>query len=62
VVGIGGFGGAAAMIVISLCIGLLLQVSRNNYVPVFMIAGSAYMVALLIIHSLVPRLAAVDIQ
>jgi len=62
VVGIGGFGGASAMIVISLCIGLLLQVSRNNYVPVFMIAGSAYMVALLIIHSLVPMLAAVDIQ
>jgi ACS family hexuronate transporter-like MFS transporter len=39
VVGIGGFGGAAAGIVVSLCVGLLLQLTRDNYVPVFMIAG-----------------------
>jgi MFS transporter, ACS family, aldohexuronate transporter len=62
VVGIGGFGGASAMIVVSLCVGLLLQLTRNNYVPVFMIAGSAYLVALLIIHALAPKLAAVNID
>jgi ACS family hexuronate transporter-like MFS transporter len=62
VVGIGGFGGAAAGIVVSLCVGLLLQLTRNNYVPVFMIAGSAYLTALVIIHALAPRLAIVDID
>lgn len=62
VVGIGGFGGASAMIVVSLCVGLLLQWTRNNYVPAFMIAGSAYLVALLIIHTLAPKLAAVNID
>jgi len=62
VVGIGGFAGAAAMIAIALFIGLLLQLTGNNYVPVFMIAGSAYLVALLIIHALAPRLAAVQID
>ena len=62
VVGIGGFGGAAASIVVSLCVGILLQLSRNNYVPVFMIAGSAYLIALLIIHALAPKLASVDID
>ena len=62
VVGIGGFGGAAAGIVVSLCVGILLQLTRNNYVPVFMIAGSAYLIALLIIHALAPKLASVDID
>ncbi len=62
VVGIGGFGGAAAGIVVSLCVGLLLQLTGNNYVPVFMIAGAAYLIALLIIHALAPRLQTVDID
>jgi ACS family hexuronate transporter-like MFS transporter len=62
VVGIGGFGGAAAGIVVSLCVGILLQLTRDNYVPVFMIAGSAYLMALLIIHALAPKLASVDID
>jgi ACS family hexuronate transporter-like MFS transporter len=62
VVGIGGFGGAGAAIVVSLCVGLLLQLTQNNYVPVFMIAGSAYLIALLVIHVLAPKLACVDID
>jgi ACS family hexuronate transporter-like MFS transporter len=62
VVGIGGFGGAAAGIVVSLCVGILLQLTRDNYVPVFMIAGSAYLIALLIIHALAPKLASVNIE
>ena len=30
--------------------------STGSYVPVFIIAGSAYLVALLVIHLLVPRM------
>jgi MFS transporter, ACS family, hexuronate transporter len=62
VVGIGGFGGAAAMIVLSLCVGLLLQFSGENYAPAFMVAGSSYLVALIIIHVLAPKLRAVEIE
>jgi MFS transporter, ACS family, hexuronate transporter len=61
VVGIGGFGGAAAMIVLSLCVGLLLQFTGENYAPLFMVAGSSYLVALIIIHALAPKLRAVEI-
>ena len=38
------------------CDGAILQATANNYVPIFVIAGSAYLVALLVIHALVPRL------
>jgi MFS transporter, ACS family, hexuronate transporter len=62
VVGIGGFGGAAAMIVLSLCVGLLLQFTRENYAPAFMVAGSSYVAALIIIHALAPKLRSVQIE
>jgi ACS family hexuronate transporter-like MFS transporter len=62
VVGIGGFGGASMMIVVSLCVGVLLQATRNNYAPVFMVAGSSYLVALGIIHLLAPRLAPASVD
>ena len=62
VVGIGGFGGAAAMIVLSLCVGLLLQFTRENYAPAFMGAGSSYLAALIIIHALAPKLRPVKIE
>lgn len=62
VVGIGGFGGAAATIVLSLCVGLLLQFTGQNYAPLFMIAGGAYLAALIVIHALAPRLQGVEIE
>lgn len=61
VVGIGGFGGASATISVALFVGILLQMTGNNYVPIFMLAASAYLVALLIIHRLAPKLAPADI-
>ena len=61
VVGIGGFGGASAMIAVALFVGVLLQLTGNNYVPVFMIAGLAYLIALFIIHRLAPKLAAANL-
>jgi ACS family hexuronate transporter-like MFS transporter len=62
VVGIGGFGGASMMILVSAGVGVLLQATGNNYAPVFMVAGSSYLVALLIIHTLAPRLAAASLD
>jgi MFS transporter, ACS family, hexuronate transporter len=54
-VGIGGFGGAVGGMFIASFTGFLLQVT-HSYVPIFFIAGSAYIFALLIIHLLAPRL------
>jgi ACS family hexuronate transporter-like MFS transporter len=41
--------------------GLILQGNGNNYVPIFLICGSAYVSALLIIHLLVPRVERVSV-
>lgn len=55
VVGMGGFAGAVGGMLISTVIGLLLQ-ATGSYVPVFMLAGSAYLIALAVVHVLTPRL------
>ena len=55
VVGIGGFGGAVGSMCISAFTGFLLQFT-GSYVPVFIMAGSAYLIALLCIQGLAPRL------
>jgi ACS family hexuronate transporter-like MFS transporter len=56
VVGIGGFGGACAMMFFGTFVGYILKITNNNYVPVFILAGSAYLIAILTIHLLVPKL------
>jgi ACS family hexuronate transporter-like MFS transporter len=60
VVGIGGMAGAVGGMLIALVVGEILQ-RTGSYVPVFIIAGSTYLVALLIIHLLVPRLEAANV-
>lgn len=55
VVGIGGFAGAVGGMLIATFIGFLLQ-ATGSYVPVFLMAGSAYLLALAVVHHLVPRL------
>ncbi|QBG84941.1 MFS transporter [Xanthomonas oryzae] len=55
VVGIGGFAGAVGGMLIATFIGFLLQ-ATGSYVPVFLMAGSAYLLALAVVHTLVPRL------
>jgi ACS family hexuronate transporter-like MFS transporter len=55
VVGIGGFFGAMGGFMLNLSAGRLRDMF-GSYVAVFAIAGSAYLVALLVIHLLVPRL------
>ena len=60
VVGIGGFGGAVAGMLIATFTGFLLQFT-GSYVPLFAMASSAYLLALLAIHILVPKLEPADI-
>jgi ACS family hexuronate transporter-like MFS transporter len=55
VVGISGFGGAVGGMLVSTFTGLVLQFT-GSYVPVFVMAGSAYLLALLAVHLLAPSL------
>jgi ACS family hexuronate transporter-like MFS transporter len=55
VVGLGGLAGAVGGMLISTFVGFLLQ-ATGSYVPVFIMAGSAYLVALAVVHLLVPQL------
>jgi MFS transporter, ACS family, hexuronate transporter len=55
VVGIGGAAGAVGGMLISKVTGYILEFT-GSYLPVFVIAGSVYLIALLIIHLLSPTL------
>ncbi len=55
VVGIGGFAGAVGGILMSNFAGAQLQYT-GSYARIFLIAGSAYLFALLLVHLLAPRL------
>jgi ACS family hexuronate transporter-like MFS transporter len=56
VVGIGGFAGAITGFGFQRLTGAILQANHNNYTPVFLMCGFAYLAALLVIHILAPRL------
>jgi ACS family hexuronate transporter-like MFS transporter len=60
VVGIGGFGGAVGGMLIAAFTGFLLEWT-GSYVPVFILAGCAYLAALAVIHALVPKLEAAEL-
>jgi ACS family hexuronate transporter-like MFS transporter len=55
VVGIGGMLGAVGGMIIAPLVGYIFQ-KTGSYVPIFNIAASAYLIALLIIHLLAPKL------
>jgi MFS transporter, ACS family, hexuronate transporter len=55
VVGIGGMAGAIGGMFIAKLVAYILD-STGSYVPIFAIAASAYLIALLVIHLLAPRL------
>jgi ACS family hexuronate transporter-like MFS transporter len=55
VVGIGGMFGAIGGMIMSPLVGWILD-RTGSYVPIFIIAASAYLVALAIIHVLAPKL------
>jgi len=60
VVGIGGMAGAIGGMLVSKVVGYILQFT-GSYLPIFIIAGSAYLIALLVIHLLAPKLEPVDV-
>lgn len=61
VVGIGGMMGAVGGMIISPLVGYILD-RTGSYVPIFIIAASAYLIALLIIHLLAPKLEPANIN
>lgn len=60
VVGIGGMAGALGGATMAVATGYILQSTGQNYSIVFMIAGTAYLIALLVIHILAPNLEPVE--
>src|SRR5262249_54717234 len=60
VVGIGGMAGALGGATMAVSTGYILQSTGQNYSIVFMIAGTAYLLALLVIHLLAPNLSPVE--
>jgi ACS family hexuronate transporter-like MFS transporter len=56
VVGIGGFAGAMAGMAFQRTTGRLLDATKGDYTIIFAVCGVMYLVALLFIHLLVPRL------
>lgn len=64
IIGIGGTLGAVGGMFMAQFTGIVLDTFNGNYMPMFVIAGSAYLVALLVIHLLVPRMeeATVDVR
>jgi len=60
VVGIGGTAGAIGGMFIALLVGAILQATKS-YVPIFILAGGAYLAALLVIHLLAPQLESVKL-
>src|SRR6266436_3706093 len=61
VVGVGGMAGAIGGMLISTTVGLILQYT-GSYFPIFIIAPSAYVVALLVIHLLAPGLEPANVE
>ncbi len=60
-VGIGGMAGAVGGMLIAKVVGYILD-ATGSYVPIFIIAGSAYLFALLLFHSLTPKMNPVAIE
>jgi ACS family hexuronate transporter-like MFS transporter len=60
VVGIGGMAGAMGGATMAVATGYILDRTHNNYMVMFAFAGVAYLLALGVIHLLVPRLETVE--
>ena len=62
VVGLGGLGGAIGGALVQPAIGKWLDFSGGAYGPIFLVAGTIYLVALLIVHLLLPAFARVQVE
>jgi ACS family hexuronate transporter-like MFS transporter len=61
VIGIGGMAGAMGGMLMTTYNGYILEVFKS-YQPIFIVAGSMYLVAILVIHFLTPRLTPVAVE
>jgi ACS family hexuronate transporter-like MFS transporter len=61
VVGLGGMGGAFGGFLAAQAIGPWLDYSHKSYGPLFIAAGSMYLIALLIIHLLIPKIKQIEV-
>jgi MFS transporter, ACS family, hexuronate transporter len=61
VVGIAGMAGAVGGLLFSGIVSRILEYTNSNYVPIFLLCGGAYLVALGVVHLLAPQLAAPDL-
>jgi ACS family hexuronate transporter-like MFS transporter len=61
VVGLGTFAGGTGGFLLQLSAGYIIE-AMHNYLAIFALAGSAYLIALLFIHLLVPKIAPVTID
>ncbi len=62
VAGYGGFAGAIGGAIVAYSVGSLLQnIGLNGYIIAFTVAGCAYLIALLLIHLLVPQIKIINI-
>jgi ACS family hexuronate transporter-like MFS transporter len=61
VVGLGGMGGAFGGMLVALVVGAWLDYSHKAYGPLFIAAGSMYLIALLIIHLLIPKIKQIEV-
>ena len=63
VAGYGGFAGAIGGAIVAYSVGSLLQnIGLNGYIIAFTVAGCAYLIALLLIHLLVPQIKIINIR
>ena len=62
VVGLGGFAGAVGGVMFQRLTGRILEANGGNYLTVFMLCGSAYVIALTIIHFLAPKMEPVNLD
>lgn len=53
--------GSIGGMLIASTVGLILQYTNNSYYSVFIIAGSAYLIALFVMHLLVSKLEPVNL-
>jgi len=60
VVGLGGMAGAMGGATMAVATGYILDRTGGNYMVMFIVAGSAYLLALVIIHALAPSLAPIN--
>ena len=62
VIGFGGMMGACGGAIMQIAVGVWLDASNNNYVPIFIAAGTLYLIALAVIHVLVPKMTPANLE